>query len=290
MITVPAPAKVNLTLEVISRRDDGYHEIDSIVQTVGLCDVLRFEAADDLTLNSRMPRWSAAKSLSFRAATRLREVTGCSQGARISIEKNIPLRAGLGGESSDAAATLIGLNRLWNLKLSGQALTKIAAELGSDVPFFLYGGTARIRGRGEIVTPLPASPQGWVVLLVPAVDIPPDKTARMYSLVRPEHYGDGTATHRLAARLERGEEIDDGLLYNVFDDVAADYFGLGTWRRRFGSSEAERVHVAGSGPGLFTLLPDKQRAERVYAALRGRGLGVYLAPLLRLDDRGDAVT
>jgi len=289
MITVPAPAKINLTLEVIGRRADGYHEIDSIVQTIGLCDVLHFEAADDLTFYSQMPQWSAAESLSLRAANRIREVTGCSRGACISIEKNIPLRAGLGGESSTAAATLIGLNRLWNLKLTHESLAKIAAELGSDVPFFLYGGTARIRGRGEIVTPLSVSLLAWVVLLIPAVNVPPDKTAQLYSLVRPEHYSDGTATQRLAARLERGAEIGAAALYNAFDAVATDYFGLEAWRQQFGPSEAGKVHVAGSGPGLFLLLPDKQRAEQIYAALRGQGLNACLAPLLRLDDRDGAV-
>ncbi len=115
MLTVPAPAKLNLTLEVLAKRQDGFHEIRSVIQTINLCDSLRFQLSQNIRFNSNMPNWIPAKSLVSKAAMSLQEATGCSKGAAIEVSKRIPLESGLGGDSSDAAATLRGLNKLWGL-------------------------------------------------------------------------------------------------------------------------------------------------------------------------------
>ena len=141
MLTVPAPAKLNLTLEVLARRPDGYHEIRSVFQTISLGDTLHFQPGREIIFKSSLPGWTPEKSLIARAASLLKETSGCPQGVTIEVDNRIPLVSGLGGDSSDAAATLRGLNKLWELGLSREKLLELAAKLGSDVPFFLYGGT-----------------------------------------------------------------------------------------------------------------------------------------------------
>src|SRR4030043_1892880 len=157
MLKYLAPAKINLVLEVLSKRADGYHEIRSLIQAINLCDVFSFELADETSFECTEPSLQTSDSLVVQAAELLRKVGGYNKGAKIKLEKRIPWGAGLGGGSSDAAATLSALNRLWNLKLTISDLIEPAARLGSDVPFFIYGGTALIEGRGERVMPLAAS-------------------------------------------------------------------------------------------------------------------------------------
>jgi 4-diphosphocytidyl-2-C-methyl-D-erythritol kinase len=150
-----AAAKVNLTLEVLGKRADGYHEIATVMQAVDLSDRITLDDADALELRSdsaTVP--SDASNLAWRAAAALREAARIETGVRIAVDKRIPVAAGLGGGSSDAAAVLIGLNRLWRLQWSIERLDEVAATLGSDVPFFLRGGAALARGRGEKVEAL----------------------------------------------------------------------------------------------------------------------------------------
>ncbi len=148
MSTLQAPAKLNLTLEVLAKRRDGFHEIRSVIQTINLCDSLRFQLSQNIEFNSDQSDWVSEESLVSKAASLLQEVTGCGKGATIEVSKRIPLLSGLGGDSSDAAATLCGLNKLWGLGLSQDKLLELATRLGSDVAFFLYGGTALVEGRG----------------------------------------------------------------------------------------------------------------------------------------------
>ena len=179
MVTVKAHAKVNLTLEVLGRREDGYHDIVSIMQTIDLRDTLRLEPADTITLHCDRVDLLSPDNLALKAANLLRKVTGCDKGARITLQKEIPVAAGLGGGSSDAAATLQGLNLLWELGLSVDGLMSLAMQLGSDVPFFMRGGTAMASGRGERIRPLPDADLPTMVVLSPAIDIPL-KTASIY--------------------------------------------------------------------------------------------------------------
>ncbi|MFC2045174.1 4-(cytidine 5'-diphospho)-2-C-methyl-D-erythritol kinase [Chloroflexota bacterium] len=285
MLTIQAPAKINLTLEVLSKRGDDFHEIRSVIQTINLCDSLHFELTEDISFNWDNPVIIPEESLAFKAVMLLRESIGCTDGALVQINKRIPLVSGLGGDSSDAAAVLLGLNRLWNLGLSREELSGLAARLGSDVTFFLYGGTALLEGRGEIVNQLLPIPNMWVVLLVPPVSRTDGKTARLYASLKPEHYTGGEISDRLESLLTSGSEIESSVLFNVFDEVAENNFpGLDEYRQQFLQAGAQEVHLAGSGPTLFTLLKNKAQAEDLYNCLKGNGLETYLADSLTAVD------
>src|SRR5207249_7954912 len=171
-----APAKINLTLEVLGRRSDGFHEIRSVVQTISLCDLIEVSAATDLTLVSPSLHWPTRHDLSYRAAERLREALGSPTGATMNRQKRIPISAGLGGGSSDAAAALRLLERLWRVPESGSQIRRVAEKIGSDVCLFLAGGTSLLTGRGERVERLRAPRQRECVLVLPPWD-EPGKTA-----------------------------------------------------------------------------------------------------------------
>jgi 4-diphosphocytidyl-2-C-methyl-D-erythritol kinase len=281
MLMVPAPAKINLTLEVLGKRPDGFHEIRSVLQTINLGDSLRFQTGRGITFKSDLPGWATEQSLAARAVNLLQEVTGCSRGAAIEVEKRIPLVSGLGGDSSDAAATLRGLNELWGLGLSHKRLLDLAAQLGSDVAFFLYGGMALVEGRGELVTPLPELPHMWVVLVVPDVPGLPEKTKELYSVLKKNHYTDGKITERLVKAIRAGREFEPSLLFNTFENVAFDCFsGLKVYREHIIKLGAPHVHLAGSGPTLFTMLKDRAQAEELYTRCKNQAMEVYLAETL----------
>lgn len=286
MLKIMAPAKLNLTLEVLAKRPDGFHEIRSVIQTINLCDSLRFQLSRDVTFQSDMPEWVPEKSLVSKTVRLLQEVTGCSKGVIIEISKRIPLVAGLGGDSSDAAATLRGLNHLWELELSTERLLELAEKLGSDVSFFLHGGTALIEGRGEVVVPLPPCPQRWVILVVPRTPRLTRKTAQLYASLKDNHYSDGQITKRLVEAIKAGEELPSSLLFNTFENVAFNRFTeLNIYREHIVKIGAADVHLAGSGPTLFTLGKEIAQAEELYLRLRQQGLETYLTDTLAEIDR-----
>ncbi len=281
MLTILAPAKLNLTLEVLAKRNDGFHEIRSVIQTINLCDSLCFRLSQSITIKCDEPKWLLEKSLVSKAARLLQEATKCPKGATIEINKRIPLVSGLGGDSSDAAAILHGLNKLWGLRLSLPELLGLASQLGSDVAFFLYGSTALVKGRGEVVTPLPSWPHMWVALVIPPVPRRQGKTGRLYASLKAGHYTDGQITDRLVALLTKGVEVAPSMLFNVFDRIATESFtGLGVYWEQFLKAGAREVHLAGSGPALFTLVRDKTRAEKIRKNLHQQGLECYLAETL----------
>ena len=281
MLTVLAPAKLNLTLEVLAKRPDGFHEIRSVIQTINLCDSLHFQLSLNIDFKSNVPDLIPEESLVSKATSLLRQVTGCSSGATIEVTKRIPLVSGLGGDSSDAAAILRGLNKLWGLGLSPPELLELASQLGSDVAFFVYGGTAVVRGRGEMVIPLPPLPHMWVVVMMPPVPRMERKTERLYASLNPSHYTDGQVTDRLVAWLTGGGEVTPSSLFNVFDDVARDSFtGLGEYWQQFLKVGAQQVYLAGSGPAMFSLIKDRAQAEELYLRLQQQGLESYLTDTL----------
>ncbi len=278
MITMKAPAKINLTLEVLFKRTDGFHEVRSVMQTISLCDRLSFQEGEALEFRSDSPGWIAEKSLVAKAAGLLKESTVCSQGAIITVEKHIPLVSGLGGDSSDAAITLVGLNKLWKLALPQNKLLELANQLGSDVAFFLGGGTALLEGRGEVATALPPPQKTWVVIAVPDIPQKPEKTKQLYESLNPGNYTDGAITRQMAERLREGKELSESLLFNVFEKVVFNKFPkLSAFRGRMLESGATHVHLAGSGPAFFALLKEKNRAEELYARLKAQKIEVYLA-------------
>ena len=176
------------------------YEIRSVIQTLAFCDTLQISPARDISLKSNLPDWSGEQSLVAKAVKLLKEATGCTKGAKIKITKRIPLMSGLGGDSSDAAAVLRGLNQLWQLELPRRKLQEMTQKLGSDVTFFLTGGTALMAGRGEKITPLSSLPHQCVILIFPKVPKQSDNTKRLYSVLQAAHYTDGKITEKLGVR------------------------------------------------------------------------------------------
>lgn len=277
-MTATAPAKLNLTLEVLKKRPDGFHEIRSVVQTVTLNDNLKIGAASRVEFKCNLPEWSASKSLVSKAVSLLQNASGCRQGALIEIEKRIPLSSGLGGDSSDAAAVLRGLNLLWNLKFSLRDLISYASQLGSDVPLFLYGGTVLIEGKGEKIRPLRPMPHMTVILLIPSILKTDNKTQQMYAQLNVRNYTPGSITEDFVNMLD-GKASKPGIgLYNVFEEPAYRFFaGLKDFKQKFLEAGAGDVHVAGSGPTLFSLTRDDVKAYDVHNKLLGMGLQAHLA-------------
>lgn len=277
MLKYLAPAKINLVLEVLSRRDDGYHEIRSLVQTISLCDVITFQLADEISLECSEPSLQTSDNLVVQAAELLKGVSGWQRGAKIRLKKRIPWGAGLGGGSSDGAATLLALNKLWKLKLKTPVLVELAARLGSDVPFFIYKGAALIQGRGEKATPLVVSVPRWFVLLIPPLPKIPHKTQQIYSRLDTRHFTNGRLVDRALKSWSGDKQIAPSLLFNVFDKVALDAFpGLEDYWRRFAKAGARDIHLAGSGPALFSPVDSKAKAEELCRRLREQGLETYL--------------
>lgn len=170
--SLPSFAKINWTLRVLGKRDDSFHELYTVFQTVSLCDILHFAESETLELtceNAAIP--TDGRNLIIGAARALQQKVGISSGASIHLEKRIPSPGGLGGGSSNAAVALIGLTRLWDVAVDDRLLNEIAVELGSDVPFFLHGGTAIGTGRGELIEPIDDREAAEMLIVTPAVDV-----------------------------------------------------------------------------------------------------------------------
>ncbi len=276
MLTVYAPAKINLVLEVLGKHND-YHQISSIVQSIDLCDVLSFQPDEEICFEC--DELSLERdNLVMQAATLIKGSTKYSLGVRIELRKHIPWGMGLGGGSSDAAATLLALNELWKLGLSLSELARLASKLGSDVPFFIYKGTALVEGIGEKVTPLPSLPSTYFILLVPQLPRIPGKTRQMYNRLDVAHFTDGQFVQAALSSLMQGETIDSPLMFNVFEKVAFTFFPqLNKYRKTFEEAGAPRVYLAGSGPCLFTFFSGKDKASELCSRLGKQGLECYLA-------------
>ncbi|MCY3802285.1 MAG: 4-(cytidine 5'-diphospho)-2-C-methyl-D-erythritol kinase [Chloroflexi bacterium] len=267
-LTLKSFAKINLGLEVLGKRPDGYHELISVMQSISLHDVLTISKSTDITVDGDVPRDLPEGDLVRQAADLLGETIGIAQGAHLNLRKAIPIGAGLGGGSSNAACALLGLNLLWGAALTLDELTALAAELGSDVAFFLRGGTALARGRGHEMSALPESPRHEVVIAMPDQSL---STARVYDSVRPHHFSDGTATLALA------EGIRDGpLLYSRIRNslqapavrLLGGINGLIAELRRLG---AKASIVSGSGSACFGLFAEHEPARRAAAVLAAAG-------------------
>ena len=276
MLTVYAPAKINLVLEVLGKHGD-YHRISSIVQSIDLCDVLNFQLDEEVCFECDEPSLRR-DNLVTRAATLLKESAKCSRGARIGLRKHIPWGVGLGGGSSDAAATLLALNELWGLGLPLSELVHLASKLGSDVPFFIHKGTALIEGKGEKVTPLPSLPATWFVLLVPPVPKVLNKTKQMYNNLDDAYFTEGQFVKAVLSSLRQGKAIDHSLMFNVFKKVAFDFFhGLDKYWKTLEEAGAPGVYLAGSGPCLFTFFAEEKKAGELFSRLKKQRLECYLA-------------
>ena len=217
--------------------------------------------------------WKSEKSLVSKAAALLGLERAAAIGARIRVRKGIPLSGGLGGDSSDAAATLKGLDALWRIGLGEDGLKPMAAKLGSDVTFFLAGGTAVAEGRGELIRSLPPLDPVWMVIILANFTAMPGKTGAMYQALTSNHFTDGKITLNMAEAISHGDDLDDSMLFNTFENVAfSAYPGLETVREHVNKMGARGVHLAGSGPTLFCVTESRDEAEDLAARVGGQGL------------------
>ncbi|WP_347489660.1 4-(cytidine 5'-diphospho)-2-C-methyl-D-erythritol kinase [Desulfoscipio sp. XC116] len=272
---VNAYAKINLVLDVLGTRTDGYHELVTIMQTLELHDRLEFSKAGAIKLVVEGADLSAGSdNLAFRAADLLRRRSGYAGGANIKLVKRIPLAAGLAGGSADAAAVLRGLNKLWGLGMEMEELADLGAAIGSDVPFCLQGGTALVRGRGERVDPLPGLPPLGAVLAKPPFGV---STARVYhrydDIVKPLH-PDGQGMLRAV----RGSDVGRvaACLGNALEQVTVSmYPQIGEIKEIVAAAGALGVLMSGSGPTVFGLFDDEFAARRAADGIKSGGFRVW---------------
>ena len=259
-------AKINLTLEILGKRADGYHEVRTVMQTVGLADRLEVSATADLSFTCSDPALATPDNLVYRAARLLQAEYAVRTGAALRLEKRIPVAAGLGGGSSDAAATIVALNRLWNLQLTLAEQRRLAARLGSDVPFILTGGTALATGRGERITPLPPLPPHWVVLVLLPCAL---STAAVYQAVTPTDYTSGVTTADVVAAAQRGTLSPQTRWHNALARPARALAPeITAAQAALLQAGAPHAHVSGSGPTVFTVCGDKDTAHTLVDRLQ----------------------
>ena len=268
---IKAPAKVNLYLKVLRRRSDGFHDLDTLFETLDLYDELRFKPIKSgirLKCNlASLP--TGKKNLVFMAASLLKNRYRIPQGVDIRLQKNIPVAAGLGGGSSDAAATLLALNSFWNLKLPQKTLLKHAAELGSDVPFFILKSPYAIgQGRGERLKKVSSRFKIWHVLITPRLSVLAKDVYKSLNARSLTRSGTGAKMLQIALRKRDFGKLKSSL-YNTLELVLLDkYPVISRLKRDLLKAGAETAMVSGSGPTVFGLAKSRQAAKRIASKLK----------------------
>ncbi|MED4789170.1 4-(cytidine 5'-diphospho)-2-C-methyl-D-erythritol kinase [Bacillus atrophaeus] len=276
-----APAKINLSLDVTKKRPDGYHEVEMIMTTIDLADRIELtEIVEDEVRVASHNRFvpDDQRNLAYQAAKLIKDRYKVKKGVSIMITKVIPVAAGLAGGSSDAAATLRGLNRLWKLNLSVEELAELGAEIGSDVSFCVYGGTALATGRGERIRHISAPPHCWVILAKPTVGVSTAEVYRQLKLDKVEH---PDVNGMIEAIEEKSFQKVCGQLGNVLESVTLDMHPevamIKNQMKRFG---ADAVLMSGSGPTVFGLVQYESKVQRIYNGLRGFCDQVYAVRMI----------
>ncbi|QYR21680.1 4-(cytidine 5'-diphospho)-2-C-methyl-D-erythritol kinase [Paenibacillus sp. sptzw28] len=277
-----APAKINLLLDVLRKREDGFHEVEMIMTMVDLADRLEMEELprDTIIISSQAGYIPLdEKNLAFQAAKLIKDRYDVRRGVYIHLDKKIPVAAGLAGGSSDAAATLRGLNRLWGLSIPESELCTLGAELGSDVPFCVTGGTAIARGRGEKLERIDNPPQCWVVLAKPPINV---STADVYGKLRASELKNHPSTAGMLRAIAEGSfagicEHLGNVLENVTLQLYPEVMQLKEIMHRLG---ADGVLMSGSGPTVFGLVNKEAKVSRIYNGLRGFCKEVYVVRML----------
>lgn len=284
-----APAKINLLLDVLRKREDGYHEVEMVMTMVDLADRLELEElpGDRIVLSSQAGFIPLdEKNLAFQAARLVKERCGVSRGVYMHLDKRIPVAAGLAGGSSDAAAALRGLNRLWQLGLTRRELETLGAELGSDVPFCVRGGTAIARGRGEALESVPAPPPCWVILAKPPIAV---STSDVYGKLRAAELAERPSLKNMLQAIRDSSYAGVcEALGNVLETVTlADYPEVRQIKDCMEKLGADGVLMSGSGPTVFGLAGRETKVARIYNGLRGFCKEVYAVRLLTSEIAGD---
>jgi 4-diphosphocytidyl-2-C-methyl-D-erythritol kinase len=274
-LVLRASAKVNLVLEVLGKRPDGYHELSTVMQAVDLFDRLTVEAAATITLETSEPALPTDdRNLVVRAARLLQEAAGIKAGARIVLDKRIPLAAGLGGGSSDAAATLLGLNRLWGLRWRRERLVELAVKLGMDVPFFLGHGRALGTSRGEVLSALPGVGGYALVLVNPGVGL---STQEVYGRVPPGWRAESDGTKRMLDALKKRNVVRvAGALTNHLEHwVEPAMPVIGRMKAALFAAGALGAAMSGSGPTVFGLARSLDQARQIQRRVNRGGWSAW---------------
>lgn len=264
MFEVLAPAKINLGLNVLDKRDDGYHNIESVMHQINLCDRLWMEPHEELVVITNHSQLNGENNnLAVEAAKMILKETGLKKGVKMVLEKLIPLGAGLAGGSSDAAAVIKGMNSIFSLGLSLEEMVDLGIKLGSDVPFCLVGGTALVRGRGELVYPIKTEIGFDLVLVNPGFEV---STKLVYQELDRIEIQKRPDIQRLVWGLEHGErDCIFASMGNVMEEVTYRWHPkLWEIKKRLAEEGAEKVMMSGSGPTVFGVFPDAEKAEKAY--------------------------
>jgi len=275
-LTVSAPAKINLTLEILERRPDGYHNLRSVMQAISLHDTISIEASPDeeiMMLGGSPDAPPNENNLVYRSAAALADATGCGLGARIALTKRVPVGAGLGGGSSDAASTLLALNRMWKTGLPGDRLAQIAATLGSDVPFFLTGGTSLAEGRGEVLSSIASPPGMWLVVVYPMAPLSTPSVYHRFASERGPVTVASRVVENMTAALAAG--TGDAAAAALHNDLQAVAFKMCPTARFVRDllldGGALGALLCGSGSAVFGVMPNPARAGALAESMRSRG-------------------
>jgi len=277
-IKVAAPAKINLFLEILGKRPDGYHEIETVMQGVSIFDYLYLEEHNKgVELTCSNPKLGTGEeNLVVKAVRLLQKESGVLQGVKIHLEKNIPVGAGLGGGSSDAAATLCALNRLWKLGYDEKRLMSLAGKLGSDTPFFVTGHTAVCKGRGEVVVPYPLNVKYTYIIIYPRFEV---STATVYKNFKINLTKNLKDVSFFMQKLGSGNPEELGLcLHNRLEDVVFRlYPDLGKIKKTLTTLGFCGTLLSGSGSALYGLYKGENNLKEIEQKIRMLNIGdVYV--------------
>lgn len=269
MFTLKTPAKINWFLSVLRKREDGYHEISSLMQSVDLYDYLTFEQSEKIRIrtDAEIP---LEENLVYKTAIFMRERLSVKKGAVITLKKEIPISAGLGGGSSDAACTLEGLNRLWGLELSKDELAGFGGMLGSDIPFFLKGPFAAVEGRGEIVTTLNANTSNIILLVKPYLSVSTKWAYSEMGRLLPELTKKENNIKLFSQTLDRQDfkSIAVMMKNDLEIPVIREFKVIGELKDRMLAGGARASLMSGSGPTVFGVFDSRGAAEKAAGAMK----------------------
>jgi 4-diphosphocytidyl-2-C-methyl-D-erythritol kinase len=270
-IKINSYSKINLTLNILSRRDDGYHEIETIMQSINLADqVIITEEKEGIKIKCNHPEVPVnANSLAYRSAEKIINRYGIKKGVKIEIEKKIPLASGLAGGSANSATILIGINKLFSLNLSNEDLRGIGEELGMDVPFFIQNGTALAYQRGEKLTPLSSiNPPLWMIILNPGFNISTNWAYNNLDLDSIKREKNNTKAMLKALKEGKSQEIAKNL-FNSFESlIIKKYPEVGRIKNRLIEEGVLGALMSGSGPTVFGITQNKEEALKIYEKLK----------------------
>ena len=266
-LKIKANAKINLSLSVLGKRSDGYHKLDTVMQSISLYDTVYIEKSDKITVECG--EFGGEDNIAFKAAAAFFKACGINGGAEIKIEKRIPSAAGMGGGSADAAAVLVGLNKLYEAGLSYERLLSIAVKLGADVPFLICGGTARAKGIGEILEPVKPL-RGCCFLIAKGENKP--STGEMFKLLDSADYSKPDIDKTVLA-LNRG---DLSAVLASLDNSFSVLWEESKVKAELVKTNADTVSLSGSGPAWFAVYRDKEKAATAEKVLKELNIPVFL--------------